>query len=244
MTISTAGTIIDARDITGKVTVNAPNVTIRNSRITTSSMWAIENNSTGLLVEDSEIRDAAGGNKCHNGIGNSNFTVRRTEISGCENGMNVNSPGNITFTDNYVHDLDQYGPSYVWGNSPHTDGIQIGASAANLVFRHNTIDPVPESGPGATSAIIMYIPTSNPNSNVWIEDNYLDGRNAATAVYAPRVQTHDVYINRNRMGRGVFGTYTFCVRLGITVTEFNDNRDLSTGALIAPDNGVGGGCSN
>ena len=31
--------------------------------------------------------------------------------------------------DNYVHDLDTAGPSYVWGNSPHTDGIQIGQAA-------------------------------------------------------------------------------------------------------------------
>ena len=41
------------------------------------------------------------------------------------------------------------------------------------------------------------------------------------------------------MYRGVYG-YTACVRLGITVTEFNENRDAGTGALISPDNGAGG----
>ena len=52
-----------------------------------------------------------------------------------------------------------------------------------------------------------------------------------------------VYINRNRMHSGVYG-YTACVRPGITVTEFNENRDAGTGALISPDNGAGGSCSN
>jgi hypothetical protein len=34
------------------------------------------------------------------------------------------------------------------------------------------------------------------------------------------------------------------VRLGNTVTTFADNRDLVTSALLAPDNGADGGCSN
>ena len=94
LTISTAGTVIDAPDITGPVVVNAPNVTIRNTRIRSNSMWVIDNNSTGLLIEDSEIvnRPVSGQNNCHNAIGDSNFTVRRTEISGCENAPDIGAP--------------------------------------------------------------------------------------------------------------------------------------------------------
>ena len=125
LTISTAGTIIDARDINGNIVVNAPNVTIRNSRITSSAMFVIQSNSTGLVVENVEITDAPGGNKCHDAISTSNYTIVRSEISGCENAGDMQGD-NVTFTDNYVHDLDQTGPSYVWGNSPHTDGIQMG----------------------------------------------------------------------------------------------------------------------
>ena len=40
LTITTAGTVIDGRDITGQVVVNAPNVTIRNSRIRSNAMFA------------------------------------------------------------------------------------------------------------------------------------------------------------------------------------------------------------
>jgi hypothetical protein len=243
MTVNTSGAVITARDIRGPVVVNAPNVTIRDSRIRTNAMWAIQSNSTGLLVEDSEIinQPESGHPNCHNGIGSSNFTVRRTEITGCENGMNIDSPGNVTFVDNYVHDLDTHGPSYVWGNGPHTDGIQVGEAASNLVIRHNSIDPSP--GEGETSAIIMYTGSGTPNSSTWIEDNFIDGRGAAYAIYAPRSPTHDVYIDRNKMYRASYG-YTACVRPGITVAAFDQNRAAGTGALISPDNGVGGGCSN
>ena len=37
---------------------------------------------------------------------------------------------------------------------------------------------------------------------------------------------------------------TACVRLGVTATEFNDNRDAITGAPIAPDSGAGWGSTN
>jgi hypothetical protein len=109
------------------------------------------------------------------------------------------------------------------------------------VIRHNTIDPT--AGDGATSGIIMYTDSGTQNSNVWIEDNSIDGRGAGYALYVNRSQTHDVYVNRNQMWRGGAG-YTACVKLGITVTAFDQNRDAGTGALLSPDNGAGGSCSN
>lgn len=246
ITVSTAGAIIAGRDISGSVTVNAPNVTIRNTRIRGNAMFLVANNSTGLLIEDSElINQRVTGNNCHVGVGSANFTVRRTEITGCENGFNVTG-NNVTITDNYVHDLDTVGPSYVFGNSPHTDGIQIGA-AQFVTITHNTIDPVGAVvGGGATSGIITDVYNTNvdANAHLHIENNYIDGREASVAIYAPRVQTADVLINGNRLYKGVYGIYTFCVKVGTTVTQFNDNRDAGTGTLIAPDNGVGGGCTN
>jgi hypothetical protein len=240
MTINTAGAVIDAREITGQVVVNASNVTIRRSRIRSNAMYVIDNSSTGLVVEDSEIinRPVSGQNNCHNGIGDSNYTVVRTEITGCENAANIGGD-NVTFADNYIHDLDTTGPSYVWGNDPHTDGLQMSPGADNIVVRHNWIDP--SSGSGVTSPIIMGV--NGSQSNVRIEDNYLDGRGAAYAVYANRQPSTGIFINRNQMHRAAYG-YTACVRVGITVTEFNNNRDAATGALLSPDNGAGGSCTN
>jgi hypothetical protein len=40
-----------------------------------------------------------------------------------ENAVNIDGPGTMVFEDDYVHDLDTTGPSYVFGDDPHTDGI-------------------------------------------------------------------------------------------------------------------------
>jgi hypothetical protein len=238
LTINRAGAVIDRRDIAGRVVVNAPNVTIRRSRIRSNAMWVVDNNSTGLVVQDSEIinRPTSGEPNCHNGIGNSNFTVRRTEITGCENAMNIDDPGNVTFVDNYVHDLDTDGPSYVWGNTPHTDGIQ--GNGSNVTISRNWIDPTP----GDDGNAVIFAPGGS--NNYVIEDNYLDGRGTNYTIYAPRESGRSGNkINGNRMLRARYG-YTACARVGVTVNEFNGNRDAGTGAAIAPDDGAGGSCSN
>jgi hypothetical protein len=237
LTITTAGTVITGLEIVGQVEVNAPNVTIRSSRIRSNAFLAIRSNSTGLVVEDSEIinRPVVGQNNCHNGIGFGGYTLRRSEVTGCENAADIGN-GNVVLEDNYFHDLDTEGPSYVWGNTPHTDGVQ--GNGSNVIIRHNWIDPSP--GGGVTSGIIM----TGAVSNVRIEDNYIDGRGASYAIYAPRSQTTGVLINRNRLLKGVNPAYTACVRLGVTVAEFTDNRDANTNALLTPDNGSDGGCTN
>ena len=237
MTITTAGAVISARAITGSVTVDAPNVTIRNSRIVSNDFMAIRSNSTGLVVEDSEILDGpdTGQNNCHNGIGFGGFTVRRTEITGCENAVDVGE-NNVVMANNFVHDLDTEGPSYVWGNSPHTDGIQ--GNGSNVTISHNWIDPT--TGDDANAAIFA----PGGSNNYVIEDNYIDGRGTNYSIYAPREPGRvGNKINRNRIFRARYG-YAGCVRVGVTVTEFNGNRDAGTDAPIAPDDGAGGSCSN
>jgi hypothetical protein len=209
MTISTAGTVVDARDISGPVVVNAPNVTIRNSRIRATSYWAIDNNSTGLLIQDSEIDGLRLSNTC---IGSSNLIVRRVNIHGCENGFNVN-PGNMTVEDSYIHDLTT-------GNGAHTDGAQFGRGAHDITFRHNTIDPVSPGGGTATSCIIMWDDVDPQNTRVWIENNRLLGAGAAWTMYGPRLPATDIHVTNNRWERGVFGYYN-----GITSIEFVGNVD-------------------
>jgi hypothetical protein len=237
MTITTAGAVISAREITGSVTVDAPNVTIRNSRIVSNDFMAIRSNSTGLVVEDSEILDGpdTGQNNCHNGIGFGGYTARRVEIVGCENAADVGE-NNVVFVDNYVHDLDTDGPSYVWGNTPHTDGIQ--GNGSNVTISRNWIDPTP----GDDGNAVIFAPGGS--NNYVIADNYLDGRGTNYTIYAPRESGRSGNkINGNRMLRARYG-YTACARVGVTVNEFNGNRDAGTGAAIAPDDGAGGSCSN
>ena len=111
-------------------------------------------------------------------------------------------------------------PSYFFGNQAgHPDGVQL-QRGAHSVVRHNTIDPIPSGESGGTSGIIAY----EGDDDVRIEDNWIDGQGSSYAVYAPRTAKSAWFLNRNRLGRGVYG-YTACVRLAVTVTEFTGNVD-------------------
>jgi hypothetical protein len=219
LTITQAGAVVDSVDAPS-VVVDAPNVTIRNSRIHGGETWLVRNKSTGLVIEDSEI-DGEGAN--NTGVGSSDFTLRRVSITGAENGIDVGG-SNVTVEDSYIHDLTT-------ANGAHTDGAQIGEGAHDLVFRHNTIRPNPDAVWRSTSAIIMWDEGGAQNTRVWIEGNLLDGTGASAAVYSPREAAQAIYINNNRMRKGASG-YTIGVRVGTTVTEFNGNVDADSGAAI------------
>jgi hypothetical protein len=217
MTVTQPGTVVDGVDAPW-IEVEAANVTIRNSRIHSDAFSLIYNRSSspGLVVEDSELIGQDG-----TGISSNNFTARRVEITGVENGCDIGSRGNVTIVDSYIHDLDTSGGA-------HTDGCQIGEGAHDILFHHNYISPQDSGSPASTSAIIMYTGDGTQNTRVRIENNILDGSHAAVALYAPRQPASDIYINNNRFRRGVFG-YTDSVRVPTRVTEFNGNIDHLTG---------------
>jgi hypothetical protein len=214
ITVSTAGAVINGLDISGPVVVNAPNVTIRNSRIRTTSYWAVDNNSTGLLIEDTEIDGLNGYGNC---FGSSYATIRRVDMHGCENGLNV--AGKLTLEDSYIHGLTT-------GGSAHTDGAQFNQGATDIVFRHNTI--VAGQGGGSTSCVIMWDAESPQNQRVWIENNRLICTGAAWGMYTPRQSGwSDIYVNNNRWRSGVFGYWN-----GQRPTQFNGNVDDATGQPV------------
>lgn len=185
-TISTAGTVIDGKTL-GCIRINAPGVTIRNSKISCAGGIAVSVDDKGgpaanrLLLVDVEIT-------CQNtggtGISEAHYVVRRAHIHGCENGLDVNQ--NVLIEDSYIHDL--FG-----GNDAHADGIQLAwhwngsayvCCAKNVTIRHNTIYSVHADGSLGTATVIM-----NPNAdeNVLIEGNLLAG--GAATVYCNRPGT-------------------------------------------------------
>src|SRR5262245_33366993 len=114
MTISTANTIVENRDVRGCITVTAPGVTIRNVKVAAPCIYAIRNESTSgtrLVIQDTDI--SCGGE--FTGISSSNFTAVRVNIHDCENGLSIGS--NLTLQDSYIHDLVNVGDN-------HADGIQ------------------------------------------------------------------------------------------------------------------------
>jgi hypothetical protein len=196
MTISTAGTVVDARDIKGCVTVNAPNVTIRNSRVTCDGSGAIWSRSTGLTVEDSTVQ-------CGNKVGQTaitpaNYTVRRVDASRCENILWAG--GNVLIEDSYIHDPI---PCCIPGD-PHTDSVQVPAGGNNITIRHNRIygGYLSQSNFG-NSAITTGASPGAGNTNLTITNNLLAG--GGFTVYCPDVSSSFTFTN-NRFSRVLVDT--------------------------------------
>ena len=212
ITVTQDGTVIDGVDAPW-IEVQAANVTIRNSRLSGCDI-CIVNSSTGLVVEDVTIEGADG-----TGILFGNYTARRVDVSGNENGFNVGD--NTTVVDSWVHDLDASGDN-------HTDGIQSsGGGAGNVVIRHNNI----EGAPGSNAAIIMHT-GGDPQNHDWrIENNRLTDPHVA--LYCPRAAASNIYIVNNRFDRMGTGYYTDSCS-GTHVTEFAGNVDDGSGAPLRP----------
>jgi len=166
LAIGTANTIIDGRDIRGCVTINAPGVVIRRSKITCSGSavrsHANAYSGVGVVLEDVEI--SCGNTEGATGVGDYNAIVRRANIHSCENGFDMD--GRITVEHSFIHDLIQYNPA----TDPHTDGAQITPVGHDIRIFHNTI----YVGNG-TSAIISPNISSGVVSNVLIQDNLMAG---------------------------------------------------------------------
>jgi hypothetical protein len=133
ITVSTPGTVIKNRKINGCIRIRASNVTVRNSEINCEGATGISNNHMGLVVEDTEIE--CGHRPGQTGISSGNFTVRRTEVFGCEN--IIWAERNVVIEDSYLHDPI---PCCRWSEpKPHTDSIQIPTGAANIRIEDNRV---------------------------------------------------------------------------------------------------------
>jgi chitodextrinase len=166
ITVSTAGTIIQNRKINGCIDVRANNVTIRNSEIRCGG-YVIRNlnGNTGLLIEDVLIE--CGHQPGDTGVTSGNYTIRRSEVFGCENNLWANL--NTVIEDNYIHDTI---PCCSWPNAfPHTDSIQMSTPTSNVRIEHNTVYGGYVNQQEFGNAAI----TSGRSTNVLVTNNLLAG---------------------------------------------------------------------
>lgn len=145
ITVTTNNTVIDGCIYTGRITVNATGVMIRNSEIY-QGVWSTDEDDE-FTVEDSIMGPPSG---CEttlaNGmIGHKRFTMRRSRIRNTTEGIRL-AGGEVQalIEDNFLGDFcDTEGA--------HPDGIQtLNTTCPNTwvsaVFRHNTVDTRGVSG--------------------------------------------------------------------------------------------------
>jgi hypothetical protein len=185
--ITTPGAVINGRDVTGHIEVDANNVTIKNSRITTNQFYGIY---TGpgfdgtIITNVTIIGSTASGGRCDEGVQGGVFHATRVNVSNCSDGFHLTGSGSVV--DSYFHH------PYFTGSS-HNDGIQI-FDGTGLVVRHNTIDM---GGPQGNSCIFVQ-PTNGRISGVTIDSNLLNG--GGFTLYIE--QSTGVVLSNNRIGTG------------------------------------------
>lgn len=174
LNVTQAGAVIENHLVTGSISVQAPNVTIRNTRV-----YGEINNSLGntvfgpMLIEDSEVvppPGQSGGTVDFSAIGESNYTCRRCKIVNRIEGWRISSAvtgsGPVTIEHSYAKIGSD--PAYCAQFDPHGDGIQ-GFFGTFATIHHNTIDQ--RNDPCTTAP--LFIADSSAGGN--ITDNVLAG---------------------------------------------------------------------
>jgi hypothetical protein len=225
VTISTAGAIYENRDVHGCITVNAPNVIIRKSKVLCNDSSAIWSGSTNLLVEDVEVD--CGNTVGRTGITPQNYTARRVNAHNCDNILWAEN--NVLIEDSYIHDPIPYDPV----TDPHTDGVQLPTDATNITIRHNRIygGYISQSNFGNSA-----ITTGGSTSNLLIEDNILAGGGYTLRCDEGRIGGNSNYrVLNNRFSRvfvstvGGFGPVNEC---SAAATQYSGNVYHETGQLL------------
>lgn len=188
MNITTPGTVIDGKDISGQLTISANNVTIQRSRIRSGDNYAIyvASNARNLAVTDSEL-DGEGNYGNDSAISSHDFTVTRCDIHGWVDGFKANS--NVTVANSWLHD-------FATGHGNHNDGLQISGSG-NITIVGNLIEARSQSESGSMNASV-YTDTDygiRPN-HVVVRGNWINAGG-----YFIRIDATDFTLDNNRFGR-------------------------------------------
>jgi chitodextrinase len=197
ITVSTAGTVIDALNVTGTIDVTANNVTIKRTKVSSNAAWPIQvhNGVTGTLIEDSEIDGI--GSTGSVGIGYTGFTALRVNIHGAEDGIRL--ADNVTVQDSWIHNLTTSGGA-------HSDCFQS-TGGSNGIIKHNTcVD--------ADNSAVILKSDQGPISNMAISKNLFNGGNYTVySLNGGNGVPNNISFTNNQFGR----SYTY----GISDLEGN-----------------------
>jgi hypothetical protein len=196
---STPNQVIDAKDIRGCVEVRAAGVVIKRSKISAPCFYAVGSflgaySGARLTVQDSEV-DCA--NTTGTAFSEFNIDAIRVNVHGCENGFDIHD--NVTVRDSWVHNLFATAES-------HTDGAQLNDGAHDVVFDHNSIDPLTD----ATSAIISPRASVGGASNVLVQNNLLGGGSYALYCVQDGAGTNYRVIGNHFRRDSAYGPWTDC----------------------------------
>lgn len=234
LVITTANTVVDAKNITGSVDIRAPGVVIKNSKI--AGIVVNDNIAThnAFTIQDSQIGPDAPCSVANLSgvVGIENYTALRVKIVNVVDGFRI-AGGNVRIEDSFVK---------LCGTDPelHSDGIQAygAANGKNIVIRHNAIDQTSVIAEAQTSPI--FIPNDgerqgNQNLEVTVDNNVVAGGGYSIRVFGDLPFTAPS-VSGNKIVDGTWGYGPFdltCSRIG----EFKNNAVVTynweTGKILS-----------
>lgn len=147
--VTAQGTVIENVDVSGGITVQADDVTIRNFRVTTSGPYGIDSSSgaTNLVIEHGEISGATSA-----GILGADLRARCLELHDMERGIIVQN--NTVVEDSWFHSMNSH--------------AVFSGSGAGGAFRRNYCLLT-------TGGACVFLSDVAAQGGYRIEDNWLDG---------------------------------------------------------------------
>lgn len=199
LVIDVDGTVINAIDLDGWIDVQANNVTIKNSVITSNNWWGIKyaEGKTGLRVLHNTIKSIPGQGPDNGGydygiaqLGTGSMEIGWNDISGFKDGIDV-ATGNIH--DNYIHDLSQF-------EGAHTQNIYVWCGGDGVVLKHNTL--VNQTAKAYSTAAVYIAPDCGRQNDVTVRDNWLAG--GSLVLYAGGANATNIRIRNNKFSTEVW----------------------------------------
>ena len=222
LTITRAGTVIDGLHVRGTITVEADNVTIRNTLIqaaTDGYPIMVTGGVTGTRIERVEVD-----NLNSTGIGiyfqGGSGTVRYANIHSAEDGIRIEAD-NVVVENSYIHDLFRH-------PGGHHDTIQI-RRGDNVSIRNNNLQIYNATTDDPMNAAIQIgsLIGTNRISNFQVTGNLMNGGNF-TINGGGRGEVDSAVYSNNRFGRDF--RYGVAGNLENSTWE-STNLYLDTGAL-------------
>ena len=198
-TFATAGQVFDRQRFTSTVNLTGNDQVIRNSVIEVaegSASKALRLMGNRSLIENTLIRVAgSGGYICVDIAGGSNHTLRRVDVSNCENVVSTYQSG-TTITESYLHD------PHTSKAGAHHDVLEVYGGSITLTKSRLTM--VPDE-----TAVVNVAPWGGGSvSSALVADNYINGGNFHVIMDNQANGIRFAQVVRNRFGGNTnFGGY-------------------------------------
>jgi len=220
VTVTQDGTVIDAEDIHGFLTIKASHVTVKRSIVrgkgTTATTAIIRIDSgSDILLEDVEVA-AATPSVDLDGVWGSGFTARRMNVHGGVDGMKLGDDSIVECS--YVHDLVEFASDPNQGGGPtHNDCIQI-LAGTNITIRKNQLVAAKSN-----NAAIQVTQDFGLVSSLLVDANWADGGGCTYNFSHKGGSSLTVTTSNNRFGRN---SYFDCPILRSLSTTLNSTNDV------------------